>query len=468
MHFERIKTPGLGHIAYIIAENGAAAIVDPCRDVDRYLKVLHENGLRLRYVIETHRQEDFEMGGASLRDLTGARIVACDHQIMAHADCRLQDGDTLTLDGGITFTALHTPGHTPESMCYAVTLAEAPGCPWGVFSGDALFIGDTGRTDLVDPEQTAMNAGLLHDRLHERVFPLGDQTLVLPAHGAGSACGGNVADRDESTIGVERVSNAAALMSRHEFISHKLDEKLSRPPYFRLMEKVNRNGGRPFDSAPAALLLPDAFGACCRDSILFDTRDAEAFAGGHVPGSYSIWLDGLARYGGWFAEAATPVCLVADGPDAVEQAHRSLGRIGCDNLVGALAGGFRSWRDGGFPIATSGTVSAADLADRLSDFVVLDVREQGEYDDGHIPNALHMPVGRLEAELASLDLDPSRNVVVTCSIGQRGSLGVSVLRRCGFDRVFNLLGGMSAWRKPNPGGNGRSVAASKSTRLPIG
>ena len=202
MYFTRIKTPGIAHVAYVVAEDGLAAIVDPGRDVERYLSVLHENGLRLRWVLETHRQEDFEMGGATLRRLTGAEIVAADHRIMAHADRPLGDGERLALAGGLSLQALHTPGHTPESLCFALTVAEAPERPWGVFTGDSLFVGDTGRTDLPDADRTEENAGLLHDGLHARIFPLGDQALVLPAHGAGSACGGNVADRDHTTLGI--------------------------------------------------------------------------------------------------------------------------------------------------------------------------------------------------------------------------------------------------------------------------
>jgi hydroxyacylglutathione hydrolase len=229
MFFQRIKTPGIAHVAYVIAEEGTAAIVDPRRDVGDYLALLRDNGLTLRYVLETHRQEDFEMGGAALRKLTGAEIVACDHEITAHADRRLGDGDEFELAGGITIRGLHKPGHTPESMSYALMLAEAPGRAWAVFTGDALFVGDTGRTDLADASETAENSGLLYDQVHEKILLLGDQAPVLPAHGAGSACGGNVANRDLSTIGIEAASNAVAMMSRQEFIRHKCSERLARP-----------------------------------------------------------------------------------------------------------------------------------------------------------------------------------------------------------------------------------------------
>lgn len=445
MFFERIKTPGIAHIAYILAEDGAATLVDPGRDVDRYLDVLRRNGLLLRRVLETHRQEDFEMGGAALRDLTGCEIVACDHDYMAHADIRLSDGEALELDGGIRLRALHTPGHTPESMSFAIALAAAPDRSWGVFTGDALFIGDTGRTDLPDADRTAENAGLLYDQVHAKLLPLGDQALVLPAHGAGSACGGNVADRDHSTIGIERASNAVAVKSRDAFIRHKLAEKLARPPYFRLMEEVNLEAGRPFADRPVAWLGPQDFAGVCETGLVIDARSAEAFAGGHIPGAYSVWLGGMARYGGWVACNRQPVWLVADDPAAMREARLSLARIGLDDVAGALAGGFEAWRDAGLPVERAATLTPRALNARPGDMPVLDVRERGEFENGRIPGVRHVFVGHLEDELPRLDLRPDEPVAVTCSVGHRASLAVSILKRHGFEDPRNLLGGMTAW-----------------------
>ena len=447
MFFQPVKTPGIAHVAYILAENGVAALVDPGRDVERYLQVIEANGLRLRWIIETHRQEDFEMGGATLRHLTGAEIVACDHEITGHADRPMRDGEDLDLTDGLTIKALHTPGHTPESVSYAVTIAAAPENAWGVFTGDTLFIGDTGRTDLTDESKTGEHAGLVHDMVHQKILPLGDQAFVLPAHGAGSACGGNVADRDHSTLGLERVSNAVAVKSRSEFIRHKLAEKLARPPYFRLMEKVNLEAGRPFENGPVRWLKPEEFRSESESGIIIDARDPEAYAGGHVPNSYSVWLGGMSRYGGWIAGTETPIYLVVDGPAALEEARLSLARIGLDNIAGALTGGFDDWRKSGMPVSMSGTVSARQVHDRFDEFVVVDVREEGEFlGEGHIPGARHMFVGHLEENLDRLRLDRERPVAVTCSVGHRGSLGASILKRHGFENAFNLLGGMTAWK----------------------
>lgn len=449
MFFQRIETPGIAHFAYIIGGNGLAAIVDPARDVERYLDILRKNGLTLRYVLETHRQEDFEMGGAALRDITGAQIAACDHEIMPHADKPLKDGDTFTLGGGISFRAFHVPGHTPESMCYAVILDEAPDTVWAVFTGDALFMGDTGRTDLTDAGKTGEHAGLLYDGLHEKIFPLGGQALVLPAHGPGSACGGNVADREWSTLGVEALANAAGKLSREDFVRHKLSERMARPPYFRLMEEVNLGAGRPLDSRPFEWLSPADFASACEQGVVIDTRDVEAFAGGHIPGAVNVWQGGMAIYGGWVACAHDPVWLVADDPQSALDARLALARIGLDRVKGALAGGFPAWRDAGREVATLATTTPRELAGRLeaNGTAILDVREESAFTEGHIPGARHVHAGRVEEKLDELGLDRDEPVAVTCSVGHRGGLAASVLARAGYTNVSNLLGGMTAWNK---------------------
>lgn len=448
MFFQRIKTPGIAHMAYVLADDGVAAVVDPCRDIDRYLEILHDNGLTLRWVLETHRQEDFEMGGAALRRLTGAEIIACDHEFTAHADKPLTDGDETALTDRITVRSLHTPGHTPESMSYAVLLGEAPDRAWGVFTGDTMFIGDTGRTDLPDADRAAENAGLLYDSVHAKILPLGDQALVLPAHGSGSACGGNVADRDDSTIGIEKVTNAVATMSRDAFMRYKADEVLARPPYFRLMEEVNLKPGRPLEDVPVPWLSPHDFARESRNGVIIDVRDVEAWAGGHVPGSYSVWLNGVPRYGGWITADDARIYLIGADPGAVREARLSLGRIGRDGVKGALAGGFDDWRDAGLEIGKGGTMSVRELADRRNAVPVIDVREVSEFrDEGHIPGAHNVYVGDLENRLGELGLVKDAPVVVTCSVGHRGSLGASMLVRNGYTNVSNLLGGMTAWNK---------------------
>jgi hydroxyacylglutathione hydrolase len=236
-------------------------------------------------------------------------------------------------------------------------------------------------------------------------------------------------------------------MSRDGFIRHKTSERMARPPYFRLMEKVNLQAGRPFDDLPVPWLSPKDFASRCRDGIVIDTRDVEAFAGGHIPDSYSVWLNGTGQYGGWVTEELTRVYLVADSPSAVRQARLSLARIGRDSVMGALRGGFEAWRDAGLPIAMAGTLSPERLLAEAGRIAVLDVREIGEFEEeGHIPNARHIHAGDLEPQIGLLDLSKDQPIAVTCSVGHRGSLGVSILQRHGYSNVFNLLGGMTAWK----------------------
>ncbi|HEX7587574.1 MAG TPA: MBL fold metallo-hydrolase, partial [Anaerolineae bacterium] len=232
MFFQRLKTPGLGHNSYVLGcGDGLAVVIDPRRDVDDYLRLARKNGLSIAYVLETHRQEDFEFGSRTLAQMTGAKIVGGNNALFGEMDAKLEDDEELKV-GTTRFVALETPGHTPESMSYAVYVKDAADKCWGVFTGDALFVGDTGRTDLPDPAKTGENAGILYDSIHRKIAPLGDQTLLFPAHGAGSACGGNISERDDSTLGIEKGTNAVFCKSRRDFVAYKLAEKMARPPYF--------------------------------------------------------------------------------------------------------------------------------------------------------------------------------------------------------------------------------------------
>jgi hydroxyacylglutathione hydrolase len=377
------------------------------------------------------------------------------HSAFGHGDIRLGDGERFQLAEGIELMALHTPGHTPESMCYAVYLEESPANAWAVFTGDTLFIGEAGRTDLTDPALTSEHAGQLYDAVHAKLLVLGDQAIVLPAHGSGSVCGGNIADRDHSTLGLERRYNPVFVKSRQDFVQAKLDERIPRPPYFRHMERVNSGGGMgALKSASAVhVLQPKEFQSECRRGVVFDLRRPEAFAGGHVPGSYSIWSEGLPVFAGWVAEAGTPIFLVIDESEkALEDAVKALGRVGLDHVEGVLAGSFEGWRDNGLPMAGIGTVEAIRIEESpdARALVLIDVRDDSEFEnEGHIPGASHLYVGYVERELGRLrpTFNKDHAYVVTCGVGHRASLAASMLLRSGARDVRNLLGGMEAWKK---------------------
>ena len=448
MFFQRVKTPGLGHNAYLLGcGDGLAVVVDPRRDVAEYLQLARDNDLRIAYCIETHRQEDFEFGSASLAEITGAKILAGKHPLFGRVDVQVGDGEEFKV-GTTRFVALATPGHTPESMSYAVYPKDAGDGCWGVFTGDTLFVGDSGRTDLSDPGKTAENAGILYDSVHQKLAPLGDQAILLPAHGSGSACGGNISERDESTLGIERATNAVFKKSREEFMEQKAGENLPRPPYFSHMEVVNLEAGRPVPpSLGDRVLLPEAFQDRARGGVVIDTRSPEAFAGAHIGGSYNVWLEGLSTFGGWLADEQTRIFLVVEQPGKAPAAIARLARIGIDGVEGVLVNGVEAWREAGLPIETLGTTSAGEAALWNEDgaLTILDVRDDMEWEEKHIPGAQHTFVGHLEDNLPAIPKD--RRIVAHCSVGHRSGLAVSILRRNGFTNVYNMLGGITAWEK---------------------
>jgi hydroxyacylglutathione hydrolase len=449
MFFQRVKTPGLGHNAYVVGcGEGLAVVVDPRRDVDEYLQLARDNNLSIAYVLLSHRQEDFEHGCGTLARLTGAKIVTGTHELFGDSGVKLKDGEELKV-GTSRLRCLHTPGHTPESVTYAVYMRDSGDKCWAVFTGDTLFVGDTGRTDLTDASKTAENAGILYDSVHKKIAPLGDQALLYPAHGSGSACGGNISDRDESTLGIERQTNSAFVKSREDFIKHKVSEKMARPPYFKRMEEVNLHAGRPVGRAPGhvPLLQPKVLQARMESGVVLDTRQPDAFAGAHIPGSYNIWLQGVPAFAGWVASEGTSIFLVVDQSRDIEVAAESLARIGLDKVEGVLAGGIGSWREQGLVIRTLGTTSAAEAAERqkAGQAKILDVRDEYEWQNEHIPDAMHQYVGDLEKHLPAVPKDTE--VVVHCSVGHRAGLAASILARNGYTRVFNMLGGLSAWKK---------------------
>ena len=448
MFFQRLMTPGLGQNSYILGcGDGLAVVIDPRRDVDEYLRLARENNLTIRYILETHRQEDFEFGSATLAEMTGAKIVSGDHELFGQTDVKLKDGAELEV-GSTRFVVLETPGHTPESVTYAVYAKDTGDKCWAAFTGDALFVGDTGRTDLPDIEKTGENAGILYDSIHAKIAPLGDQALLYPAHGSGSSCGANISDRDDSTVGIEKATNPVFEKSRSQFVDDKVAEKMARPPYFRHMEEVNLLPGRPLPSpGKFHILQPQEFQERMDEGLVIDTRSPDAFAGAHIASTYNIWLDGLPSYGGWIADENTPVFLVVDSAANMEKAVTSLARIGIDNVEGVLLNGVESWREQGLPIEMLATTSAFETANwmQAGHVHVLDVRDEYEWNQKRIPGAVHQFVGYLEENLPQFPKDSE--IVVHCNVGNRSGVAVSILKRHGFSRLHNMLGGITAWEE---------------------
>lgn len=445
MIFETFKTPGIAHNSYLIASSNKGIVIDPRRDIQVYLDSAAEHGISIEYIFETHRQEDFVMGSTALKDATSAKIVGSDHEVFSHCDIQLQDWEFLRIED-FKIQALHTPGHTPESLCYAFYQNDKEEC-WAVFTGDTIFIGDTGRTDLTGKDKTAKNAALQYDVIHDKILPLGPQTLLYPAHGAGSVCGKNIADFDASTLGFEKTYNPVFTLTRKEFIEHKVHERIPRPPYFRKMEELNLEGGLASSSLAPIFLEPKAFADKSRSGIIIDTRLPEAFASAHVPESYSIWLEGLPAFAGYLLDPEQPIYLVLEREEDAEKAITHLSRIGLDKICGILKS-FESWRNSGLDYESASVISPKELQHNRAEFFILDVREISEYEDkGHIPGATHVFVGDLSKVLEKLPQD--KPIVVTCGVGHRASFALSILQRSGRKNILNLIGGMKAWSSLN-------------------
>lgn len=449
MIFHRIKSGGIAHNSYFIGLDGKAAVIDPRRDCEVYLDLARRHEMSITHILETHRNEDYVVGSKELAVLAGAEVyhgagLAWGYGMNVH------DGDTFDI-GGLRLSALATPGHTGESVSYALTDLDSGSATVMVFTGDTLFVNDAGRTDLFGPEKAVELAEALYESIHQKLLPLGDGVILCPGHGAGSVCGVNIADRDESTLGIERMQNPLLRFENKEaFVAFKSAEKLERPRYFRKMEVYNLEGPPLLGRLPAphALSASEFRDRTCGEGevVVVDTRLSASFGGAHLEHSYNIWLDGLPVFGGWVLPYNTPLLLVTETQDDVEQAVRYLVRAGYDSIRGYLSGGIEQWYEAGFPVGKLPLLSVKELKERLEKqdgTVVLDVRDDNEWDAGHIEDALHIYVGHLEDRIAEIPRD--RPVAVMCTVGHRASLGASILLREGFTNVANVLGGETAW-----------------------
>jgi hydroxyacylglutathione hydrolase len=430
-----------------------AVVIDPRRDCEVYLDLARREEVSIKYVFETHRNEDYVVGSCELAHKTGARIYHGPGLDFKYGET-LKDGQIFRF-GNLKLTAIHTPGHTDESMSYALSDSNSDDSDIMVFTGDALFVGDVGRTDLYGPKETRRLSETLHNSLFNKILPLGDGVILCPAHGAGSVCGGAISEREWSTLGLERRQNPLLQKSREEFIRFKVAERLERPPYFRKMEKYNLEGPPLLVNLPdPPALSPSEFKKHIEQGAqVVDARMPSAFGGSHIRCSYSIWMEGLPGYSGWLLSHDKAILLVLGNRKQLETAVSYLFRLGYDLIdgylcAGAEACGLESWYTAAHPIEHFGLLSVQELEERLNDsqnLIVLDVRTDKEWGEGHIEGALHIYVGHLEEQLEVIP--DGHAVAVVCSVGNRGSLAASILRRAGHQEVSNVLGGMTAWNK---------------------
>jgi len=444
MLFERIESTGLAHYSYLIGDKKEAAVIDPRRDCDVYIDKASRAGYRIAYILETHRNEDYVIGSLELAARTGAQIWHADEQLAYKYGEPAEDGQAWKV-GRLRIEALHTPGHTPGMMSYL--LHDPDGTPWIVFTGDALFAGDVGRVDLMGMERAEEMAGLLYDSLFEVLLPLGDEVIVCPAHGSGSVCGSEIAERLWTTIGLERRHNPVLQHTdRDAFIAHVAKE-LERPPYFRRMEAWNVEGPPLLGTLPVPTpLSADAFDEMRDASFVLDTRMELAFCTAHVGQALSIWENGLSSFAGWFLPYDRPLLLVNESDDPLPVV-RKLIRVGYDNLGGYLSGGMLSWHTAGLESASIETITVHRLCkalDTRQEPWILDVRSDEELaEEGKIPGAQHIHITQLPRHLDQVPR--SEHVTVFCGSGMRSTIAASLLQGTGWPQVTVVLGGLAAW-----------------------
>ena len=450
MYFKQFYLGCLAQASYMIGSDGEAAVVDPRRDVDEYIEEARAQGLTIRHVIETHLHADFVSGHRELAERTGAKIYFGARAGAAFEHVAVKEGDEIRM-GKVRLRFLETPGHTPESVSVLVYDFEKSEEPQAVLTGDTLFIGDVGRPDLLGARMSAEElAGQLYDSLHDKLLKLPDAVAVYPAHGAGSLCGRNISSETSSTIGQQRQFNYALRpMAREEFVALVTADLPEAPGYFSRDARLNREGpGSLASLAPPAPLSPDeverrrAAGA-----LVLDARAAAEYGTGHVAGSLQIGLGGqFASWAGTLVSPESSILLVVEDEAGIAEVQTRLARVGLENVTGYVSGGIRAWDGSGRALARTEQIGVDELRARLEegdDLAVLDVRRPGEWQAGHIAQAVSMPLHELAERAAALDRE--RPVAAMCAGGYRSSIATSVLERLGFRKIVNIVGGMAAW-----------------------
>ena len=448
MLFERIVSEGIAHNSYLIGSGGRAAVIDPRRDCDIYLEIARRNELVITHIFETHRNEDYTIGSLELKQRCGAEIFHGAKMAFAYGK-PIKEGDRFTL-GSLVLSVLETPGHTEESISLVLQDTDVSDQPYMVFSGDTLFAGDIARTDFFGQERKAEMAKKIYESIAHKILPLGDGVILCPAHGAGSVCGGEIADHPFTTLGYEKTTNPQLASGLELFVSRRVTESPYTPPYFRQMEIYNRDGAPILNRLPDLhpLSIPEVNHLRKSGCQILDIRSPASFGAGHIPGSLSIWRGGLPAFMGWFLDYQRPIVIVDDFNLDLDPVIRHFIRLGYDTIAGVLSGGFPAWTKAAEDIGTIPTCSVQQLKERLEKEhpFILDVRDIKNWNAvGHIPGAHHIYVGELPRHID--EIPKNEPVVVYCDAGYKGSLATSILALHQYRTMTNVLGGMTAWKK---------------------
>lgn len=452
MFIQQLYTNCLSEAAYYIESNGIAAVVDPLRDIDEYLQLASSRNATIKYIFETHFHADFVSGHLDLAAATGATIVYGPNTQTNFKVTVANDGDVFNI-GDITIDVLHTPGHTLESTCYL--LKDENKKAHCIFTGDTLFVGDVGRPDLSQKGETLTMqdlAGMLYESLQVKIMPLADDIILYPAHGAGSSCGKNLGKETISTIGEQKQHNYALNQATKADFVKAVTEGLTAPPnYFPINAKINKEGYESLDSVLELGLTPLSiadFKTTMKDenAFILDTRHATVFTQGFVPTSISIGLEGrFAEWAGSLLPFDKTILLVTEIGKEKETVIR-LARVGFEKFAGYLDGGFEAWQAANERVDMVIDVDADELAMDLpfdENAVVIDVRKETEYADGHIAEALNIPLLELLDPASMADFEDNQNIYLHCAGGYRSVIAASLIKQQGIHNLRNVLGGWS-------------------------
>jgi glyoxylase-like metal-dependent hydrolase (beta-lactamase superfamily II) len=451
VHVERFYLGCLAHASYMVASGSVAAVIDPQRDVDIYLRAAAANGWKIRHIVETHIHADFVSGHRELAENTGAQIYLGAGSGAEFPHIAVQEGDRIEF-GECCLRILQTPGHTMESICILMQDRSRPERPAVVFTGDTLFIGDVGRPDLSATHTPQQLAAALYQSLHGKLLVLPDETEIYPAHGAGSLCGRNMSSESFSTIGRQRETNyALRARNREEFIRLLTDNLTAAPEYFAREVDLNRKGAGLVSQLPMLAPLPatEVLRLQREGTVVLDTRPLVSFAAGHVPGSIHIALTG--QFASWAARILgldTSLIIVGEDHESIRESQTRLARVGIESIAGYLEDGIAGWTKGSLDLDSIPQIAVTDLADMLDRephrIAVLDVREGSELEAGRINNGPHLPLGKLKTRTG--ELKSEKLIAVLCRTGYRSSIATSILRQAGIREVVNVTGGFDAWK----------------------
>ena len=454
MHIEQIYTGCLAQGAYYIRSENEAAIIDPLRETQPYTSRAEKDGVKIKYIFETHFHADFVSGHVDLAKKTGAQIVFGPNAKTTYESYVAKDGEEFKV-GKITIKVLHTPGHTLESSTFL--LLDENKKPYCIFSGDTLFIGDVGRPDLAIKSDLTQEdlAGMLFDSLHNKIKPLPDDVIVYPAHGAGSACGKNMSKDTFDTLGSQKQKNYALVMTnKEEFVKELTSGILPPPQYFSKNAALNKSGYSAFDEVMkkgSKALSPAEFESHANESetLVLDVRKPEEFAREHIPNSIFIGIDG--QFAPWVGALITdlkqPIILITPAVREEEVVMR-LSRVGYDNCSGYLKGGIEAWKKAGKKIESIKSISAEEFAPKINSGInILDVRKPGEYDNQHIKDVPNKPLDFIN-EWTTV-VDPNVEYHIHCAGGYRSMIAASILKARGFDKLVDVAGGFAAICKTN-------------------